>query len=694
MPHRPVVRAGVDLREDLRQRLWPDGTFVDFDRGLNTAVNRLRETLGDPAGNPKFIETVPRRGYRFIAAVEDLRSASADGPPAKAVNRTNGRSIRSPAAIAALSGMVALAGTVWYLAKPGRSPETAMRTFQLTSYEGNEREPSFSPDGSQVSFSWDAGEAGKSHIYVRQVASERLLQLTSGATDDRNPIWSPDGRWIAFLRDAKGTAVDIFMIPALGGQAQRLTELRPPWGNYDTELNLPVGHLAWSPDSKWLVITDRHSSGAQIGLSLVSIETGDKRKLTFPPPEWLGDYSPAFSPDGRKLAFTRAPSPSVSEIYLLSLNTDLTPKGEPERLTKQNCWIANPVWTGDGEEIVFSCGQWGVGRRLFRTGVSKRSNPQMVASLGEDIYFLAISHSGRRLAYSHEAMDVDIWRCDVADTNRGTTAVTGGSTRAGRFLSSTREESNPQYSPDGTKIAFASSRSGNLEIWIAEADGSDAFKLTSTGAPVNGFPRWSPDGKRIAFHSRPRGLAQIFVVDATGRNLRELTPGGREAWGPSWSRDGQWIYFTSCHSGDCQICKMPARGGSAIQVTERGGEVPFEGPAGDVLWYSKEYARRESGASLWKAPISGGPETLIVESLANPSTYAVTRQGVYFIGRDRSGSGMALQFLDSNAGQIRRIAPIERTPALGLTISPDLHWLLYSEMQHRASDLMLVENFR
>ncbi|MGH9631602.1 MAG: DPP IV N-terminal domain-containing protein [Bryobacteraceae bacterium] len=685
-----LERAGeVVLRDEFRQRLWPDGTFVDFDRGLNTAINRLREALGDTSGNPRFIETVPRRGYRFIAEVQDLRLAGG-AARAEEVRRWSPGNIWSPTTLFLLPVILTLFAGVWYAARPNRSAEVRMQGVQLTSYPGNEREPTFSPDGSQVAFAWDADQAGRSQIYVKQVHGQRLLRLTSSAADDRNPVWSPNGRWIAFLRTDDPDTVNIVLIPALGGQERKIAEVAAPWTASTAELRPPIGHLAWSPDSKSLIITDR--SAGSIGLSLVSVETGAKRRLTAPSAEWYGDFSPAFSPDGAKLAFIRAPSMSVSGLYVIPLDENLAPTGPPERLPTQNCWIANPVWVQD-DELAYSCGQWGAGRRLFRIATSEGSKPRLAGSLGEDVYFLSISHSARRLAYSREEMDWDIWRVEVADLQRSR-AATGGEKTPVQFLSSTRVESNPQYSPDGTKLAFESSRSGNSQLWISEADGSNAFQLTSVDAPVNGFPRWSPDGRQIVFHSRPRGQADIFVIDSTGGVPRQLTDHSSDEIMPSWSRDGRWIYYSSRQSGEFEVWRIPAQGGSAVRMTYRGGYAPFECPESRFLWYTKELSKGGAGASLWKTPITGGQEALVIDSLANPSTYAVTEDGIYFIGHDRSGPGMSIQFVDPKTGRYARLASIEQAPALGLAISPDGWWALYNTMDERKSDLMLVEDFR
>jgi Tol biopolymer transport system component len=261
-----------------------------------------------------------------------------------------------------------------------------------------------------------------------------------------------------------------------------------------------------------------------------------------------------------------------------------------------------------------------------------------------------------------------------------------------RFLSSTRTDAHAQYSPDGTKIAFESSRSGNSEIWVGNADGSNPFQLTFIGAPVSGLPRWSPDSKRIVFHSRPKGQADIFVIDAAGGPIRQLTNDDEEDVAPSWSRDGQWIYFDSQRSEQTEVWKIASDGGSPIQVTSNGGSMPLESLNGKFLYYSKTYTKPRTGASLWRMLIPEGKETLVIASLANETTYALTEDRIYFIGPDPSGTGMSIQFRESNSGAVTQIRRLERPIALGLSVSPDRRWILYNQMDQRTSDLMLVEN--
>jgi Tol biopolymer transport system component len=154
-------------------------------------------------------------------------------------------------------------------------------------------------------------------------------------------------------------------------------------------------YLAWSPDGNWLVISGKDSPTERAALFLLSTETGEKRRLTSPPPHLLGDSCPALSPDGRALAFTRSADGGVGDLYLMALSAELKPLGEARRLTLGNRGDGKPAWTPDGREIIFS----GASGQLWRIAPSGSAEPQRLVSLGEDVYEPTISPRGRRLAY-------------------------------------------------------------------------------------------------------------------------------------------------------------------------------------------------------------------------------------------------------------------------------------------------------
>ena len=234
--------------------------------------------------------------------------------------------------------------------------------------------------------------------------------------------------------------------------------------------------MAWTPDGKSLVVTDRNSDSEPLGLFLLSVESGEKRRLTSPPDKRFVDSEPAFSPDGRTLAFIREVAVGARDIYLLTLSEDFQPIGEPKRLTFENRLIFRPVWTSDGREIIFSSGPYR-GPNLFRIAASGSGKPQRLAGVGEDGSEPAISRRTQRLVYTRELIDLNIWRLEVPGPH-------GKMSAPMKLISSTRVDGDPQFSPDGKKIVFNSNRTGSSEIWICDSDGSHAQQLTSMGVLV------------------------------------------------------------------------------------------------------------------------------------------------------------------------------------------------------------------
>ena len=675
----------VVTREEFQQRLWAnDETFVDFEHGLNAVVNRLREVLGDSPENPHFIETVPRRGYRWMVPVEGKGERSALAEPR---HRWGWLTL----AVALLAGIGLTAGVLRFVLSTRKTPQLAMTSTPLTARPGIELDPSFSPDGNHVAFSWYNEDEDIGHIYVKLIGtSGPPLQLTNGPASDENPVWSPDGRFIAFLRYAPDGGA-ILLIPALGGPERRIAEIR-----LSDFLSGPF--LAWSPDGNFLVISHKDSPKEPSALFVVAIDTGEKRRLTSPPLESRGDTCPAFSPDGRTLAFIRVMDVR-NDLYLLTVSDALQPVEEAKRIRPGDRGLLGhlsgcaPAWTEDGRGIVLSP----PGQGLWRIGVSGSATgsaePERLP-FGEDAFVPAISRRGHRLAYSNETpRHFGIWRVaapggpNVRDISRA-----GPSERA--FISSTRNDMAPQFSPDGKRIAFASQRSGKWEIWVCNSDASSPVQLTFFQGPNVTTPRWSPDGRRIAFDSDAEGEFDIWVIDANGGKPVRMTTHPANDGNPSWSHDGRWIYFDSARTGEQQVWKMPPQGGDAIQVTRDGGYAPLESPDGKFLYYTKDLA----ATSLWRVPLGGGQASKVLENLSNYNNLAIVDNGIYFVPMQNGFAGHSIQFLNLRTIQIRPVVDLEKMVGFlsegGLAVSPDGRWILYTRPDKVGAELRIVENFR
>ena len=317
-----------------------------------------------------------------------------------------------------------------------------------------------------------------------------------------------------------------------------------------------------------------------------------------------------------------------------------------------------------------------------------------------------VAKRGNRLAYVIDTKTFGFWRIGLTGSKPPKTVAST------RLIYSTRLQLDPQYSPDGRSIAYGSNRSGSWEIWASDADGSTATQLTHFGGPVAGTPRWARDGSAIAFDSRPNENPDIFVIRPDGGGLRRITTSASEDVVPSWSRDGKWVYFASNRSGRFQIWKVAAASGEsastpAIQVTRGGGFNGIESPDGKYLYFNKD---RGTGA-LWRLSLEPGTgaEQPVMESLQDWGWWALGPEGIFFLeavpvaafvpfvaGPPQLGVAR-LKFLDQTTNRLYELAKSEKsvtraTPTL--TVSPDGHAVVFTQIDDTGADIMLMEGFR
>src|ERR1017187_5478655 len=321
-----VLRALVErpgelvTREEIRRRIWADGTFVDFDQSLNRAVNKVREALGDTAENPRYIETMARRGYRFIAPVEGAPKPEARTAPLTTAAR---RPLGKIGWVAA--GVLAVAGAgLWLMHE--RAPLPPPRVVPLTTYPGSEIYPAFSPDGTHVAFAWDGEGRDNFDVYVKMVGNVTALRLTSDPAYDGFPAWSPDGRQIAFYSARGGGG--IYLISPDGGPERKLADLATN------------SRPAWTADGKCLLVAklykERLPETGDGALFLVPVENEGAPCQILAPPRGTWYRDPAFAPDGRSLAFASCTGAMVGQscsLQVAGLQGGLAPAGKPRQIT-------------------------------------------------------------------------------------------------------------------------------------------------------------------------------------------------------------------------------------------------------------------------------------------------------------------------------------------------------------------------
>ncbi|HXT76107.1 MAG TPA: winged helix-turn-helix domain-containing protein [Candidatus Eisenbacteria bacterium] len=666
-------------REELRKAVWPSDTFVDFDTGLNKIVKQLRQILGDSADAPSFIETAPKLGYRFIAEINPTRNSSTLRVNAGATRSKSRAAIQS----VGLGVLVAalLVGAILFFRRFFRGhsaiPFASSELVPLTGMQGAQDYPAFSPDGNQVAFTVHNADGGTG-IYTTLIGGEKPLRLTNmssrnGNWEDCCPVWSPDGRSIAFNRRSELEHA-IYLIPALGGTPKKIYTFNDPepWVVGETR------QTSWSPDGKTLAVSAAPLASSSRAILLISLADFSQHFVTSPGAS-DSDWSPAFSPDGRFIAFRRTAGPGlVDDLYVMPSSG-----GEPRRVTSDNVYIPSaPAWTPNSREIIFTSIRGGL-TTLWRIPFTG-GTPRRIEGIGTSAFSPSIAPKGHRMAFTSAFANQNLWAVKFTDKTHA-----AGDPQV--FLTSKGMNALAHFSADGKRIAFESSRSGYNEIWTANSDGSNPVQLTFLNGD-SGTPRWSNDGRHVAFDYRPRGRSEVYIADFSGAPPKLFpTNAGADNFVPSWSHDGKWIYFASTKASErSEVWKIPfPSGGPPIQLTTHGGMAPVESTDGFVY-----YSRTQGSDEVWRISPRGEEETLVVKGVGLDCWchLALAPQGIYFIS-DRTAGNRTLFFYDFKSRERSSIAALGRlagNPAL----SPDGKSLIYSQVDLIDETIMLVNNFR
>jgi Tol biopolymer transport system component/DNA-binding winged helix-turn-helix (wHTH) protein len=656
----------VVTREELQKRLWPD-TFVDVERNLNTAVNKIREVLGDSAESPRFVETVPRRGYRFIGAVEapiQPATAAVTGEPL-GVPRRGRRWLTIGAGVIAVA-VIALAAFVGYRWRRQQRPQeqAVLTPVPFTALHGVASNPAFSPDGSRIAFAWSSQPGvngyGQADLYLKALGSETLLRLTQHPSTTLIPAWSPDGTQIAFYREA-GADSGIYVVPALGGPEQKLHSTKDVWNSA----------ISWSPDGKWIAFEDMSKGENHVRIYLLSPETLSIRRISINP-ACVDEHLPAFSHNGRFLAYWCFRNNYQAALYFLAVLD-----GEPKVIT--SFWEAMPsglTWSADDTTLIYSRSKNYSPEELVEVSVANGSAKQ----LGLVGARPAVSPKNDKLAYGPSSDSSNIWRRDLLHSDSPPI----------QLIPSSRAQYDARYSPDGKRIAFASNRSGIQAVWISNEDGSNLVQISDPNH-VSGSPQWSPDGSKIAFDSFPRDHWEIYVADVAERKPRKLITNISSLIRPNWSRDGKWIYFASEERGREGVYRCPASGGDATALANEMGWEFQETSDGKALYFASE-DNENSGLKRVALSTSSGAEPKIDPTLhvRDSRDWLLTPGGLYFVPSEAPRS---VRYYDFATGHIRTIFEADRDLNSSLSVSPDGRWLLYSQAGDASGDIMLVDQF-
>ena len=663
----------VVTKEDLMATVWPDRIVDEANLAQNIAV--IRKAVAADHGQPGHIETFPGRGYRILGpitvseeAAELARESSVEpeAPPAPA--RRPVLLFGVPAALIVLAAI----GTFLLVRRGTQSSPAELHRIPVTRLAGKEFQPAVTADASNVAFVWEQEGATTTGIWIQAAGENSPRRVSSEDAVHSSPAWSPDGRRLAYLR-FRGSEGAIVVATLEPRQERVVASVFP------TRYGLLNRHLDWSPDGRRLVIDDAEAAHKPFGIFIVSLDTGEKTRLTRPGENIIGDIDPRFSPDGKTISFVRAYHRAWQELCVVP-----AAGGKTVQLTSDTRQISGQDWMPDGGTLVFGSdrgGEFRLWKLEYPPGRTQRLEP--TALYGDFMLQISLARKAPVLVYSMLQQDLTIWRLDLQAKG-----VAAG--RWTRLIASSGQDASPQYSPKGDKITFRSDRSGPEQLWVCDGDGGNPVQVTR-GVLRPSVARWAPDGRAFIFNdARTR---EIFVARLGADGTWAVLPTGAKGIHPVYSPDARWIYAGT----DDAIVRIPAEGGPPSPVTKTSGISLGISADGQHIYFVRE----PSGTDLWSVETATGRMQKVLQGLVPfcSSCWALSAGGIYYLGpKEGSLDKQALYYHDFAGGADKdlvdypeAVSPIGSGP---FSLSPDGRYLLCVRVHPSNADVFRVEPFR
>jgi Tol biopolymer transport system component len=583
-----LIDAGGALvsREELRHRLWPNDTFVDFEHGVNAAVKRLREALGDSADSPQFIETIPRRGYRLIAPID--RGGSSD-------QRSPWAGLPRLVPVAAVL-LLLVVGILWFVrpsfqvaSSGAESPAGATR---LTHDGGLTTQPSVTDDGETIVYASDRAGNGQLDLWLLRRGALEPVRLTADPADDSEPSISPGGDKVTFRSERDGGG--IYVMPTHTGG-------RP------TPIAADGHNPRFSPDGKyiayWVGFTGaRGDSGSPSNkVFVVSADGGRPVQLL---PHFETAFWPVWSPDSKHVLVT---AKSVDEFGGAPVDWYVVPVdgGPPVAVNarlldkyKFNCLLRQEMWRGD--TIVFSASQADT-LRLWRTHIASGSwkldeTAEEITNGPEDHAF-ASGSSSDGLVFASMINKQNLWSLPVSEDGR----VTGPIQRV-------TDDAQPEYvagiSLDGSTLAFSPASRGAWSVRLMDMKTRETRLLVPPG-----LLQWtilSPDGSRLAFRKMEEPGTGINVVSTHGGAPERVCANCGWNIPLGWSNDNTQLVYLTGDAGRFKIFALSLASGSQRLIAERKNLLSEGRYSPDDRWISFMEGLPTQRARIWVAPADSG----------------------------------------------------------------------------------------
>ena len=581
-------------REELRKRLWPEDTFVDFEHGLNATVRRLRDTLGDSAESPRFVETIPRRGYRFIAPTNLLAA-----PTARTERPRDRLRPRWVWASIAVGGALVLG--VWGLVRVSvrQASATAVSVrgaagplMRLTTGSDLNTEPTVSPDGEWVAYASDRSGEGHLDIWMQRLSGGEPLRITTDAADDREPTFSADGSRIAFRSEREGGG--IFVIPAYRGAEASLLVRGEAHGP------------RFSPDGRWLAYsTGPGRFGADKSLCFISQtylipSTGGEATQLLP--DFASASWPVWSPDSHHLLLTaRRNSTDDPEWWVLALDSRAPVKinGIDVVMGGYRFPVRPWSWT-EGNRLVYSTALGGDSWDLWETSIAPGtwtlSTQPTRLTTGANLQAHASIVRGTQVVFASLIQTVNVWSVPL-DANAG--RVLGA---ARRVTGASTLQWWPDASADGRRVVFRADKLTTAGLWMKDLQTDNEVLLVSSRSTVG--PVITADGSRVAYRDGEKN-GTIYAVPSSGGEAEPLCVDCGDSYVQDWSKDNTRLLFVT--GRPAAVFVLDLRSGKKTLALQRSKDLWQAQLSQDDRWISVlEAVADEEGTRVLVAPFRDG----------------------------------------------------------------------------------------
>ena len=570
-----------------------------------------------------------------------------------------------PAKLAAIGavGLLTAAGAVsmWWNAP---KPTKLFAPAPLVTAPGLQYRPAFSADGEWIYFA--SPVANHFDIFRQRLTGGDPVRIVVHTADDDDPMPSPDGANLAFIRRAPNSVTAILTKSDGSGPEMELFRERD------------VDSFGWHPAGRHLVVSAGFPDEGINRLRLFEIATRRWTELASAPAGMQDDHYPAAAPDGRSIAFVRKWKDGSADLFVMDVDARLQPVGNPRRITNKLERIESVQWTPDSRELIYAAGP--LGQASVMRVSAAGGDPQPLLGLEKQVERIAVPLRAWKLAYSVHRSDINIWRQDlVAQTTPGAEQL---------LLASSYDDEEPRISPDGTMIAFSSSRSGTEQIWVADSDGNEARQVTFHPDANSMAVNWSRDSKELVISIRQASQGErVFLAPAKGgEGLVQILA---DAMATDISRDGRWLYFVRKTDGVKRLWRTEYPSPKTF-VRMTPGPAAYAREAVDAK--SVYFAQQHEDAGLWQQPLRGGPPKRVADRLYRRNLFVPSKDGVYYMAR--SGDAFGLFFLSQTTGQTKRVAAFSQDIFWGLDLSPDQRSVYYSRYDVANADIMLIDDFR